>query len=50
MKNEKIEKTRKTIYIDASVWKLIERHSAKIERSENWTIREILTKWAKKAR
>ena len=48
MKNEKAEKTRKTIYIDANVWKRIERYSASIDRSENYVVADILNKGAKR--
>jgi hypothetical protein len=48
MKQNKRQKTRKTIYIDADTWTIIERHAASVDRSENYVVADILNKGAKK--
>jgi hypothetical protein len=48
MKKYKGQKTRKTIYIDADTWIIIERYAAKIDRSENYVVADILNKSTKR--
>ncbi len=48
MKKDKRQKTRKTIYIDAETWTIIERYAAKIDRAENYVVADILNKGVRK--